>query len=174
MAVTIIVETGAGVTNANSYVTLAEQKSFLEAHPYGAATLAKGDDAISAGMVQSCRELDVAAIYRGVRKAWDQDREFPRTGLDPVPDTAIPKQIKQAQMEYLRFVLSSDRNSEADGAAVKREKIDVIEVEYQVGAKRDLVPEIVQRLIQPFVQSIADDGAGSGAPAATSVFVDRA
>lgn len=174
MPVTLTVEDGSIVADANTYVDLATQKAFLTSHPYGAATLALGDDAISAGMIQAFRVLNTCAVWNGELVEWDQDGAFPRTGLDPIPNDAIPKQIRLAQMELLRFVLASDRDSEADGAAVKREKLDVIEVEYQQGAKRDLVPEIVQRLIQPFVRAIADDGGIGGAPSASAVAISRA
>ena len=174
MPVTIGPETGAREADANSYVTLDEQTAFLETHPFGAATLALDADTISKGMIQSFRVLNSAADWKGVRVAWDQEGEFPRTGIEPVPNNKIPKAIKLAQMELLRFVLATDRDTANDIAPIKRVKVDVIEREFQDGGKRDLVPEVVQRLIAPFVRSMADDAAAGGGATSSYVLAGRA
>jgi hypothetical protein len=185
MPITITVETGAGVVGANSYASLAELKAFFEAHPYGAAVLAYDDEKLKAGLVQAGRMLDASADWRGGQVKWDQAMAWPRIGLwpgglagylapetlgtdrapydggAPVPPDKVPPRIRDAQCELVRFVLASDRDADSDGAAIKREKLDVIEVEYQQGATKALVPEPIQRLVAAYVAVDRDSGAAT-------------
>lgn len=193
MAATITVETGAGVDNANSYFSIVDLRSYYEAHQYSSVVdaITDNDDLIPAA-ITACRMVDASARLRGVKVAWDQDMEWPRLGVridvDPVaaadagmvvitgnenvlatgagaiPGNVVPKAYKRACMEMVRFVLGKDRDAAFDKPAVKREKVDVIEREYtEAGSAFDLIPEIVQRMIRPFVLAQEDQGAPAGA-----------
>lgn len=192
MAATLIVEDGSGVEDANCYFTLDELDAYYEAHPYAAVVTALDEDQKTRFSIAACRNLDVSCDLRGVKVAWDQDREWPRIGVviptDPVaaaaagavvvtgnenvlatgagaiPANVVPKRWKQACMELVRFEAVKDRDIAFDKPAVVREKIDVIEREFTAaGAGFDRIPEIVQRMVKPFCISTADAGASPGA-----------
>ncbi len=192
MAATIIVEDGSGVADANCYFEIDDLRDYYEAHQYSSVVDAvSADDDLIPAAITACRMVDASAQLRGVKVAWDQDMEWPRLGVriavDPsaaadigavvvtgnenvlatgagsIPANVVPKAYKKACMEMVRFVLAKDRDATFDKPAVKREKIDVIEREFtEAGSAIDLIPEIVQRMIRPFVISQDDQGAPAG------------
>lgn len=192
MAAVIVVETGAGVDGANCYFTIDELRAYYEAHQYSAVVdaVAEDDDLIPAA-ITACRMCDSSSEISGVEVTFDQDMKWPRlgarvktdpgvvgyvsapitgsenvlaTGAGAIPANVVPKAYKKACMEMVRFVLAKDRDAQFDKPALIREKVDVIEREYtDAGSAIDLIPEIVQRMIRPFVLSVADQGAPGGA-----------
>jgi hypothetical protein len=192
MAAAIILETGAGVDGANCYFSIADLRAYYEGHQYSDVVdaVADDDDLIPAA-ITACRMVDSSTKLRGVKKTWDQDMEWPRygvridvdpaaavevgavvltggenvlaTGAGAIPANVVPKNYKRACMEMVRFVLGKDRDAEFDKPQVKRVKLDVIEREYASGSGIDLIPEIVQRMVEPFVLAQADAGGPNGA-----------
>lgn len=192
MAASIVKETGAGVDGANCYFTIAELRAYYEAHQYSSVVDAVTVDAdLIPAAITACRMVDASAQLRGIKVNYDQDMEWPRMGVriavDPgaaadigavvvtggenvlateagsIPANVVPKAYKRACMEMVRFVLGKDRDAEFDKPRVKRQKVDVIEREFtDAGSAIDLIPEIVQRMIRPFVLSQDDQGAAPG------------
>jgi hypothetical protein len=192
MAAAIILETGAGVDGGNCYFTIAELRAYYEGHQHSTAVDAvEEDDDLIPAAIQACRMVDISTKLRGVKKIWDQDMEWPRfgvridvdpaaavevgavvltggenvlaTGAGAIPANVVPKNYKRACMEMVRFVLAKDRDAEFDKPQVKRVKLDAIEREYASGSGIDLIPEIVQRMVEPFVLAQADAGGPNGA-----------
>lgn len=134
MALTI--ETGSIVTGADSWVTRAEYIAY--ALKLG-VTIADAD-AADVELVKAAQFIDAhEQNLKGYRVERDQPLSFPRH--DVVIDdwywssTEIPRQVKLCQM-----ALALDINADVDlynkpvnpNTAVKREKVDAIEVEYAV------------------------------------------
>lgn len=131
---TIIVEDGSNIPNANSYVTVAELDAFAALRGYTLPTteadkevlLVKGTD-----YTESFR-----ARFQGTKTFSDQSLQFPRTGVYidgyPLNSQTIPQDLKNAQMQAaIETSLSGGDIQPNTGKNIKREKVDVIEVEYQ-------------------------------------------
>ncbi len=113
MAITI--DASVGGINSNSYVTLAEANSYLEAVPWFASTWDGLTDAVkNSWLVFATRAIDRLSFVAS-RYDKDQALEFPRTITDDQTDEGdMPQKVKDAQCEmiiYLYNHLGSDDGS---------------------------------------------------------------
>lgn len=134
---TLVIEDGSNVANANSYVTLDEIRDFAQARN---ETMPSDDAALEGMAIQAMDYLEgLRSKYQGKKTYSDQPLQWPRSGVlidcASWPEDKIPKELKNAQcqlcIEQLTF---PDLSPSSDGFAVSREKVDVIEVEYAAGS----------------------------------------
>ena len=196
MAVTLIVEDGSIVANANSYADVDEFTAYYEAHLRGADMVALDEATISQLLIMATRAIDAGIEFKGSQVSIDQSLEWPRFGVtlpyDPsagtvsglvtgseniaqnapleFPADTVPKRVKDATIELCRFLYTSDREVDADSAAVKREKVDVIETEYFAGTAPDILPESVVRILRVLTVSAPN---GTGRASASGGFIVR-
>lgn len=129
--VSIIVETGEIVPNANSYVSEAELTSY--ASDRGITLVGDAD-------VLLIRAMDYieSLSYKGYKVSSIQPLQWPRRGvyIDGyyVPSDSIPKELKYALMQTAIAIDEGNDPLAVQTQAVKREKVDVIEVEYASGS----------------------------------------
>ncbi len=128
---TIVVEDGTGVTGANSYVTELELTSYADAR---GVTLS-GDPA---SLLIRAADYSETLSFQGRKASQDQPLQWPRTGVTidgyTVPSDEIPAALISAQI-VTALAIDQGRDPLAPiGPGVKREKVDVLEVEYQDGA----------------------------------------
>lgn len=124
----------------DSYVDEAE----LDA--YAAARDITLDGNKSAALITA---MDYLAVqnWAGEKTDPDQPLDFPRDG-----DTVVPTAIKTAQMRLAIMVFQGVNLLAPVGPAVKREKVDVLEVEYQDGAGATTSYPAVDLLIGPYLE----------------------
>ena len=135
---TIIVETGAGIANAESYASVAY------ADAYFAARIGSWDS--SEAHKEQCLRLatdHIDAIYgqrfKGTKSTLAQALQWPRVGVwvdgYELPVDQIPVDIQRACCE---FAYQANTTSLAPNLTqgIVREKIDVIEVEYDTNSRR--------------------------------------
>lgn len=194
----IIVEDGTGKVDAASYVSVAEADAYFSAHLYGTGWTGATTQQKEAALVMATRGIDAGMEFKGSQIGLGQALEWPRVGVvipgermdgEPVsivtgsenvrrgqaleiPPNVIPRRLKDAVCEFSRFLLAGDRDAAADTAAVKREKVDVIEVEYSTGSRPDIIPESVLRMLRPFAL-VASDREASRAPAQAAQLLRR-
>lgn len=155
MAFEIIVETGAGVENANSYVAMSDADNYFE-------MMGKSDE----WAPDSPDDARMSALIRGAayvdRKYSDkwpgskthgraQSLAWPRTGAYDsskvlVEDDEIPREIKRAQMEAAIRELASPGSLSPDvvgGERIRREKVEGIEIEYAPDSLQDSVVPVI-------------------------------
>ena len=136
MALTI--ETGAGVENADSYVEVADLDSF--ASERGITSLPATEPEKEALLrlafdyVESHRRR-----FNGVKtNEGNTFPQFPRTGLtidgEEVDENTVPREVKLAQMQLAIDAVDQDLAPTGDGRAIIREKVDVLETQYDSGA----------------------------------------
>lgn len=99
MAVTIIVEDGSGVANANAYVSVADVRAYAEQR---GITLPASDDEVGAMIIKATDYLEsFACKYQGRKTDCAQALQWPRTCVviccQDFPDNEIPKALKSAQ-----------------------------------------------------------------------------
>lgn len=135
MSVTIVVEDGTGVDNANSWVTLEEARAYAGNR---GVTLPADDDAAGAMLVQSGDFLNsFRDRYKGVQTYRGLPMVWPRYGANVegavLPDDEIPDLLKTAQFEA---VIAVNRGvillpSYAGGELpITREKVGPLETEF--------------------------------------------
>lgn len=128
----LIVEDGSIVIGANSYVSIIEIRAYCEGRGIELPT-ADSDVEVMAVLafdyLESFRER-----YKGKPTTDNQRTAWPRTGVEidcySLPSNEIPWQLKEAQCQATGEALEVDLMPNSS-AAVKREKVDVLEVEYQ-------------------------------------------
>lgn len=129
----MITEDGSIVSGANTYVTISDFKGFLSVR--GIDSSAHEDDELGVMLIRSMDYL-YNLDYIGVTVGNDQELPFPRSGVYLAngrlfPATAIPKDLKQAQMWLAYYIgIEGIDLSAAPTDKVVREKVDVLEIEY--------------------------------------------
>jgi hypothetical protein len=155
---TMIVEDGSNVANANSYVTLTEYTTFLDDR--GETTLSEADDEQKEfALIKATDYLQqkFRLLWKGSRVHATQRLDWPRRGVD-VPDffdpffrdlsniplsfqdtlfiaeNEIPYEVKVAQMLIANGTFSGAESTgvlqPSLGRVTKREKLGELEVEY--------------------------------------------
>ena len=131
---TIIVETGAGLTNSNSYVSEAD----LATYATDRGITITGTAAVL--IIQAMDYLE-SRQFLGTKSDIDQALQWPRFGDEVdayyVDSDEIPTLLKQAEMEICIAIDGGVDPLANLGRETKREKVGDLEVEYAVGARPD-------------------------------------
>jgi hypothetical protein len=131
---TIIVETGAGLTNSNSYVS----ESDLATYASNRGVTITGTAAVL--IIQAMDYLE-SRQFLGTKSDIDQALQWPRFGVEVdayyVDSDEIPTLLKQAEMEICIAIDGGVDPLANLGRETKREKVGDLEVEYAVGARPD-------------------------------------
>ena len=119
MALTLILEDGTGVTNANSYVTLQEVSTYAET--ILGSTWDQNCSLQLLAVVNASRFIDqkYGARYKGVPLTETQGLLYPRTQLCGTSTVGVPKGLKNAVAQAaLQFIEdgSLDLNANQDNA----------------------------------------------------------
>lgn len=164
---TITAETGAGVSGANSYVTLAEVDAYLadydQANEWRDSTKAERETAIL--MAARAMQATYNGKWRGTRATSGQGLDWPRSNVEDndgwsVSSTAVPQQVKDAQCE-----LASRHRTESTGVlpditggdgTIKREMFKVgsleEETEYTGGKEQQTKYTVVEGILKPLLR----------------------
>lgn len=137
----LTVETGSCVANADAFVSRADFAAYVAAYrPDLSASVAADDDATDAAIRRASAWLSTYPDWEGEPTCGrgNQGLALPRKGLtdcndEEVADDAIPDEVKQATYIASLAELASPgilAPTITPGKQTKREKVDVIEVEY--------------------------------------------
>ncbi len=139
MAVTFIVETGAGLSDATSYLSVADADQIIE--DYGLAwPSGYTDDQKKVALNSGTRYLDTKynGAWKGYKGSADQALAWPRADVIDtdgwvVPSDEIPEPLEQATVEVATYAAengSSFPDLDNPGALKRKKiKIDVIEID---------------------------------------------
>jgi len=152
-----------GGANADTYGTVAEADAYFTSR--GNAVWAGLTEVKEASLRMAATYLDnvYQGKWKGLRVNELQARSWPRVDvLDYdgfyVSSLIIPRQVKNAQFEAALLLLTGAVLEGTINRAVKREKVDVIEVEYSDGAA--LTAQYPQ--ITNWLNGLVVGGAGNG------------
>lgn len=142
MAITVIPETGSGVTNSNSYVTTAEIDSWIETNPHDTTWTDLTDAQKNGYAVMSCRVINEKMDWDGWQTDADQALDLPRSGMvdkngNAIDNDEIPTEVKNAQCELARLLAIEDRTADPGTAGFKEIQVGSINL---VMDKSDRVP----------------------------------
>jgi len=131
---TIIVETGAIVSGANSYVSLADADSYHSLRLNAGWT---GTDAVKeAALVRAAQYIDVRYSFDGVPMNSEQPMAWPRyiwldTDNRYVPSDSIPQCVKDAQCEVALLAISGELLPAQDrGGRIASQSVSGVAVSY--------------------------------------------
>lgn len=154
------VEDGTGVAGANSYSSVADADTF---HSDRGNTLWTGSQSVKEqALVKATDYLEqkYREVWKGVRNNPDQALEWPRYNVpSSIPgwfmaNNEIPAELKQATaLLALDYIVNGDLNPNLyRGGLTRREKIDVIDIEYAPGAPGGTVRPSIDGLLRRFVR----------------------
>ena len=126
-----VVETGAGLTNSNSYISDAT----FAAYAVSMGVTVSGTAAI---LLLKASIYVEALPFIGTKKTSAQAMQWPRNSATVdgflTPSDVIPKLLKDLQCE-VAIAIDGGLDPLSDvGRSVKKEKVDVIEIEYQANS----------------------------------------
>lgn len=163
MAITITIEDGSNVANANSFVTIAEARAYAVER---GVTLSATDDDVAVQIIKAKDYLEsFANRYQGEMTNADQALQWPRTDVyisgseTAFPSNAIPKQLKSAQSSLVIAISEGVDIMPNYSAAdfVTEETVGPITTKYADPTKIGITPTLtnVEALLQPLFGSTA-------------------
>lgn len=149
----LIVEDGTGLSTAESYISVVDADTYIAAYK-GADTTwdAALDAAKEVAARQATQYLDGFYTWKGIKLTSTQALDWPRSDVydeREVLITGVPTALENATAEMMFLIITGVtiiENIDKSKQAI-REKVDVIEVEYQIGASVQPSFPIVGRLL---------------------------
>lgn len=159
---TLIVETGEGLATSDAYDSLVNVNKYFTdrpTHPLYLIWEKAGNSDRESAIRLATEYLDYKFSWKGVKATSTQMLEWPR---ELVYDSrgqeligVIPTNIKKALAELaVRSLSSSLLEDKSRTSFTKREKIDVIEVEYLASAPSQPVFSVVNSLLKDYIISL--------------------
>jgi len=140
-----------------SYISLADANTYNTS--YGNTAWTGTDAAKEIALRQAGRHLNIAYKWHGARVSAAQTMAWPRIGMSDcdgnvILSTTVPTAVINAQCELAVRALSATLATDVTASArVKRQKVDVIEVEYESGRAQQTTYTIVNDFLKCFVSS---------------------
>ena len=157
----LVVEDGSGLSGANSYATAAQADTYASDRGLSAWT---GDTATKeAALIRATDYLE--ATYReawlGYRATQTQALSWPRTNVEvdlyPIPADEVPVAVRNATIEMAIRALTEDLLADQT-QRVKREKVDVLEIEYADGSDATKRYPFVGRMLSAYIYGGSAEG----------------
>ena len=154
MAVTLIVETGAIVAGANTYVSLADAELYMEARLDVAIWDAATDDLKNRSLAQATRTIDSRTTWKGYEVSPNiQTLDWPRSdvqnGVDVFASDDVPSDVADATCELALFLLSGDRTTDSASSGLNSIVLGkgAVEIEFNNSTEADILPDTVHSLL---------------------------
>jgi hypothetical protein len=135
--ITFVAETGAGLSNATSYVTVAEADDIAALNIHSAAVWAALDNATKQNLLMYVtRVLDSRTTWEGTKAVTAQALEWPRTDVvdrysSAVASNVVPYNVRWAVVELAKFTMADDRLAKwQPDNAILSAKVDTITVQF--------------------------------------------
>lgn len=131
-----VVESGAGLSTATSYLSVADADTYHAGHGAPAAWTAATTATKEGALMQATRYLDAHFTWRGSIAVEAQALGWPRSfavddeGRD-VDDESVPIRVEEATALLALYHLSSPLDAPyARGGEIRRQRVGSVEVEY--------------------------------------------
>lgn len=146
----LTIEDGSLVANADSYASVAEAQAYATSR---GLSLPATDGAIEVLLRQAADYLDsLENRYKGNRVESDQALAWPRSDVylfdstTVLPETEIPVLLKRAQCQLAVDANTLTLQPTGSGQEILKQKVDVIEVEYAERGSVVIQPEFTKAL----------------------------
>lgn len=152
----LIIENGTNVAGANSYTTLEEIRAFALARGFALTNVDVDLEVLAIKAMDYLESL--RGSYQGTKVYENQELQFPRSDVYVdgflLASTTIPVLLKNAQCQLcIELHNGVDIMPTSTGGSVKREKVDVIEIEYQPSVSTIQKMRSFNALIEPLLKS---------------------
>lgn len=151
---TFVVETGAGLANATSYVSVAEADDYYTIDTNFTATwTGLTTQAKEYLLAWATRILDQKTEWKGCMSVpATQNLRWPRTGVYDrdgrlIEADEMPGQLKEAVFEFAKYLRENDPTVGQDTDYLKAMRVDVIELEWQDNAAQVTFPSILNSIL---------------------------
>jgi hypothetical protein len=158
-----VVETGSGVANANSYASVSAADSYVADRGIAGWT-ALSSTIKQQSLVNATDYLEATyrSAWKGNRVSETQSLSWPRFNVIVdgfnFPSNVVPTQVVNACIEMAIRASVGETLLADQGQRVRREKIDVIEVEYQDYSDPTQRYPFVNRMVMPYLISASESG----------------
>jgi len=157
-----VVETGAGLSNATSFISVADADAYASEVGLSAWTGASGTKETALIKAQRYITQTYRGMWKGIRSTELQALDWPRADVEDydgyvLDSDSIPAAIKEAQVELAVRALSADLISDVatDTSNVASESSTVGAVAYSVtytgGKSSQKIYTVVERLLEPYL-----------------------
>jgi hypothetical protein len=161
MPITLVVEDGSGLHNANSYVSVADANTFNTNRPFATSWLAVGLEDKNRAITMATRLLDEHINWYGqavktrdtsVSSADRQALMFPRNGLSDADGYAIdhksvPTWLKEATSEFARYLAVEDRTLDFGTAGFSEIKLGSLNLKVDADDRVAVIPRGVAHMV---------------------------
>lgn len=145
----LIIEDGTGVEDANSYATVQQCKDYCASRGFllvDSDSVALTDEVISQLLVRACDYLQ-GLKFKGNKTdeanalEWPRENVFIGNNEAALESDTIPAKVIAAQCRLAYDSNTTDLQPTGDGREVVREKVDVIEVQYNPRGSGSVIPQ---------------------------------
>ncbi len=149
----VVKETGAGLSNANSYASVDDCDIYHDGHLYAEAWTSAVMDKKIPSLVMATRLIDAEYQFLGVRAVATQSLQWPRENCpdpdagDLVANTVVPKAVVQATCELARELIIADRTASPPGEGLSFQNVGSTQTGYNKSDTRPIIPAVVQALL---------------------------
>lgn len=161
----IIVEDGSGKSDSESYISVADATTYFNERniPEWAAL---ATDAIREAALRNATEYMVNEYrkrWQGARVYQVQALDWPRTGVVidswSIPSDEVPTEVARACAELALKASSDDLQADLTQGVIK-EKVDVIEVEYDKNSPQTIRYKQVDSMLSPYLSGMGGSSMG--------------
>lgn len=135
----LVVEDGTGVADAESYISVADADAYFAARG-NAAWAGLDETSKEAALRKGCDYLESFYKWKGMRATATQTLSWPRKCVVvdgvAVPSDSVPSAVSRANAELALRASSGDLAAD-EGSQVTRETVGPITVEYAQGARQN-------------------------------------
>lgn len=160
---TITINATPADSTANSYVTLAEANTYMEAHLQASIWSALDDEKKKAALVAATRLLDTEQ-FAGRRSHQQQSLSWPRTYVydyDAYPVEGVPQKLKAAQIEYAIWNLTEEDRLAGSFELETMESVEIGPIKYKIRNGASTTPDFIEDLLEAIGPEVFKD---SGKP----------
>jgi len=157
---TIIVEDGSGMANAESYLSVSDFKAYCDNR--GMSYASQTDAVIEQKLRIATGYIDTVKRYKGQRLLSAQSLEFPRASLTDwggIAVEGVPGRVKQACAELAYKAFTENLYTDLDrGGMVTSQSVGQISVSYADGAPVGKSFMSAMKLLEPFFRDSSTIG----------------
>ena len=150
MAITL--NSTAGDPSANSYVSLVEANTYLEAHLKASSWSVLDDERKKAALISATRALD-SMRFGGRKASQTQSLLWPRQYIYDYENyliTGIPKQLKDAECELAIWMLTEDDRIAGQFELETMDSVEIGPIKYKIksGYDAEIIPSYIEDLLE--------------------------
>lgn len=155
MALTLVVETGEGLPNSNSYCSVVYADTYMDGSLYAATWIAATTQNKEKALVSATRMLDSRIRWKGRKTRRENALEWPRyCSFDRngywIPSDEIPDWLLAATAELALQFLSTNPNAEPATKGITSVKVDTIAVSFDKADRPSAIQSNILSLISPY------------------------